>query len=88
MPPLAVKTVFTDLQTLISGPAFATGEGYRLTFTMSFAEQPFASVPVTVYDVPEAGVTIIVEDVDPPGAHLYVKAPLAYSVTGMPLQTS
>jgi hypothetical protein len=61
--------------------------GMLCTFTRICAvpeQVPF--VPVTVYVVAEAGVTLTEDPVKLPGCQLYVVAPVAVSVTGLPKQ--
>lgn len=45
--------------------AVTTGRGFTVTLTVATFEQPFASVPVTVYDVLAFGETVSVAFVPP-----------------------
>ena len=63
-----------------------------VTVTCAVAVQPFASVPVTVYEVVEDGLAVTLEPVVElkfvDGVHAYVLAPFAVSVTELPLHTA
>lgn len=49
--------------------------------------QPFISVPVTVYVVVVAGISVTLAPVKLPGIQTYPPAPLALSSTLLPVQT-
>lgn len=62
-----------------------TGKGFTVMLRLAVFEQPFASVPVTVYIVDEEGVaeTLAPVSADKPvaGVHAYVAPPCAVSCT-------
>jgi hypothetical protein len=66
---------------IVAGDAVAVTVGgtFTVTVTVAVFVHPFASVPVTVYVVVEAGVTVMELPV-PPVLQLYVEAPDAVSV--------
>lgn len=78
-----------ELPSHIDGLAVdAVTVGCAPTFTVTVCElvQPFAAVPVTVYVVVTAGVTVTFDPVSDPGIHEYVEAPVTESVTLLPVQ--
>lgn len=58
------------------------GTGFTVTVATDVPKQPFASVPVTVYEVVAFGAALTVAPVDGvvPAVHKYVAAPVAVSV--------
>jgi hypothetical protein len=85
LPPLAVKTASAPEQ-IVGEFTEITGSGFTVTVATAVPVQPVASVPVTVYEVVERGVTVIglVED---PFDHEYVFPPLAVKTASAPEQT-
>src|SRR5438445_202891 len=67
-----------------------TGFETTVTVVVSESKHPFASVPVTVYEVVTVGLAVTglpLELLKPvPGVHVYVAAPLAVNVVEAPLQ--
>lgn len=66
--PVAVKVELPPTQ-IVGLPAVAVtvGDGFTVTATVCTAVQPFAAVPVIVYVVVVAGVTVTGEPVNDPG---------------------
>jgi hypothetical protein len=53
-----------------SGPAVAVGFAVTFTVTISVAVHPLLLEPVTVYDMVDAGLTVMLDPVNPPGFHI------------------
>lgn len=89
-PPLAPNVVEDPIQTLAEDPALATGNAFTITLTVSDEEQPFTSVPTTVYVVvavaEDVGVDVVAPVKDPAGLQLYPIAPLALNPVVVPAQ--
>ena len=60
------------------------GDAFTVIACVAVAVQPLAAVPVTVYVVVEAGVTVTGVPFSDPGIQLYVDAPLEESVVEFP----
>jgi len=82
--PLAVNTELSPLH-IADGLAVAAtdGNGFTVTLTDAVPVHPAVLVPVTVYVVVDAGLTVV-EDVFAPVLHVYVLAPLAVNVVLCP----
>ena len=61
--PLAVSVADAPLQIAAGVGTLTTGSGLTVTVTCVVAEQPLASVPVTVYVVVEDGLAVTLEPV-------------------------
>jgi len=84
--PLAVSVTLSPAQMVaVAGLMLTTGSGVTATCRMAVSTQPRV-VPVTVYIVAAAGLTLIDAVAPLPGDQLYVVAPLAVSVTLSPAQ--
>ena len=64
-------------------PKSTVGSGLTVIVTVSFAEQPLTSVPVTTYSVSADGETVMLGVVSPVD-QLYVEAPVAVNVAESP----
>jgi len=92
VPPVAVGdppiVVLVPLQIVLSEPASATGRACNVTVTVSDAEQPFASVTVTMYVVVEVGLAVglaAVDELNPvDGLHAYVYGLVPPVAVGLP----
>lgn len=85
--PLADKLVVPPAQIdVLVAVAVTVGDGFTVMVRVAVAVQPFAAVPVTVYVVVVAGVTVTGDPVNDPGIHAYVDAPLAVIVEVEPEQ--
>jgi len=63
-----------------------TGGAFTVTLTVDVFEQPFASVPVTVYVVDAVGASVTGEPESDPGIQLYDVAPFPVNVIVSPAQ--
>ena len=83
--PLAVSVVFCPKHKVMFGETVTTGTGFTVTVVCADAEHPFASVPVIVYVVVDAGFAVTGEPVvllkAVAGVQEYVIAPFAVNVT-------
>ena len=83
-PPVELKLIGKFKHTGLLLPITITGLGLTTTLVVALFTQPFASVPVTVYDVDVVGVALTglpLEELNPvAGLQVYVVAPLAVSV--------
>ena len=61
--PEAVNVAGSPLQIAVFGETVSTGIGFIVTVVCADAEQPFISVPVTVYEVVEEGFAVTEEPV-------------------------
>jgi hypothetical protein len=89
--PLAVNVTLLPAQIVeLDGEILTVGMVFTVTGTEAVAVHPLAAVPVTVYVVVVAGVAVttavLVAESPVDGAQLYVLAPLAVSVTLLPIQ--
>lgn len=72
---------------VLEAVAVTVGEAFTVISLVEVAEQPFASVPVTVYVVVVVGETVTDVPVNDPGIHVYVDAPEAVIVVELPEQS-
>ena len=85
--PLAVIVVELPEQIVVLVAVVVTvGLGVTLTVTVCVLVQPLTAVPVTVYVVVPAGLTVTGDPVSDPGIHAYVDAPPPVSVVLLPAQ--
>jgi hypothetical protein len=64
VPPDAVKVALLPKQKLVGGPTVITGSAFMRTPTVSVPRQPFVSTPVTVYNVVDETVEVVLEQVE------------------------
>ena len=85
LPPVALKVVEPPVQIVVLPLALMDGAGFTVIVNVVvFTQLPLA--PVTVYVVVTAGVTTTDAPVRLPGIQVYVLAPDAVSVVGVPPQ--
>ena len=61
--PVAVSAADAPLQIAAGVGTLTTGRGLTVTVTCAVAEQPLASVPVTIYVVVEEGLAVTLDPV-------------------------
>jgi hypothetical protein len=87
--PLPVRMTEEPEQSVgLDAVAVTVGVGLTVTRTVAVPEHPAPLVPVTVYTVVLAGVTLTAAPVRPPGFQVYAVAPVAVRVELLPGQTT